>query len=61
MDFKNITFYPEFWIDAAIYAAVAVVLVLACKWIWDRKEERRLQKEMAAYQQRKDDEAREDA
>lgn len=61
MDFKNITFYPDFWIDAAIYAGVAVVLIIVSKWVWEWKEEHRLKKEMAAYQQRKEDEAREEA
>lgn len=56
MDWKNITFYPEFWIDAAIYVIVGVVLVLVSKWLWERKEERRLKKEMAQHIQQKEDE-----
>lgn len=56
MDFKNITFYPEFWIDAAIYVIVAVLLIFGSKWLWERKEARRLKKEMAEYTQRKEDE-----
>lgn len=59
MDFKNITFYPEFWIDAVIFVVIAAALVLASKCIWEWKEARRLKKEMAAYQQRKEDEAQE--
>ncbi|MBQ7850311.1 MAG: hypothetical protein IJ343_11345 [Clostridia bacterium] len=56
MDFKNITFYPEFWIDAAIYVIIGVVLVLVSKWLWEYREERRLKKEMAEYIQRREDE-----
>ena len=59
MDFKNVTFYPDFWIDAVIYVGVAVLLVFLSKWLWERREERRLKKEMAAWQQRKEDEAQE--
>lgn len=60
MDFKNVTFYPEFWIDAIIYVVIGVALALLSKVVWDWKEKRRLEKEMAAYQQRKDDEAQEE-
>lgn len=56
MDWKNITFYPEFWIDAAIYVIVGVLLVIVSKWLWERREERRLKKEMAEYIQQKEDE-----
>ena len=61
MDFKNVTFYPEFWIDAIIFVVIGASLVLLSKIVWEWKEKRSLMKEMAAYQQRKDDEAREDA
>lgn len=60
MDFENVTFYPEFWIDAIIYVVIGVALALLSKLVWDWKEKRRLQKEMAAYQQRKEDEAQEE-
>lgn len=56
MDWKNITFYPEFWIDAAIYVTVGVLLVIVSKWLWERRDERRLKKEMAEYIQQKEDE-----
>lgn len=56
MDFKNITFYPEFFVDLAIYVGVGVVLVLVSKWLWERREERRMKKEMAEYIQQKEDE-----
>lgn len=56
MDFKNVTFYPEFWIDAAIYVGVTVALVFVSKWLWEAREARRLKKEMAEYIQRKEDE-----
>ncbi len=56
MDFKNVTFYPDFWVDLLVYIVVAGLLIFLSKWLWDKKEARRLKKEMAAYQQRKDDE-----
>lgn len=60
MDFENITFYPEFWIDIIVYIVVGVALVLLSKCLWDWREERRLRKETAAWQQRRDDEARDE-
>lgn len=59
MDFKNMTFYPEFWIDMVVYIVIGVALVLLSKGVWEWKEKRRLEKEMAEYQQRRDDEAQE--
>lgn len=56
MDFKNVTFYPEFWIDAIIFAVLAVVLIFVSKWLWEWKEARRLKREMQEYIQRKEDE-----
>lgn len=59
MDFKNLTFYPEFWIDLVVFIMLGVALVLLSKGVWEWKEKRRLEKEMAEYQQRKDDESQE--
>lgn len=59
MDFKNLTFYPEFWIDLVVFIMLGVAMVLLSKGVWEWKEKRRLEKEMAEYQQRKDDEAQE--
>lgn len=60
MNFKDITFYPEIFIDAAILIAVAVGLILLSKCLWDWKENRRLKKEFAAHVQRREDEAQEE-
>ena len=59
MDFKNVTFYPEFWIDAVIFVVIAVALILLCSCLWDLREKRRQAKELAAHQQRREDEAQE--
>lgn len=59
MNFKDITFYPEFWVDAVIYVVAAAALVLLSKCLWDWREKRRLAKEFAAYQQRREDEEKE--
>ncbi|MBQ2954743.1 MAG: hypothetical protein IJE07_14530 [Clostridia bacterium] len=56
MDFKNITFYPDFWIDAVVFVVIALGLILLSKCVWEWREKRRLQKEFAAYQQRREDE-----
>ncbi len=61
MNFKNIEFYPEFWIDCVIFVFIAVLLCFVSKWIWEYKEEKRLLKESAEYQQRKEDEALEES
>lgn len=60
MDFKNVTFYPEFWADAVIYIVVALGLVLLCSCLWDWREKRRQARELAAHQQRREDEAMEE-
>lgn len=57
MDFKNITIFPELIEDAIMYVLVAVVLCLVSKAIYDWKEKRRLAKEFAEYQQKREDDA----
>lgn len=59
MDWKNIRISHDYIVDLAIYIGVAVVLILASKWLWDWREARRLRKEMAEYHQRKEEEAQE--
>ena len=59
MDFKNVTFYPEFWIDAVIFVVVAIGLLLLSSCLGELREKRRLAKEFAAHQQRREDEAQE--
>jgi len=55
-DFENITWYPQLWIDALIYLGLFVIVIVLCKLLWDWKENRRLKKVYAAYQQRRKDE-----
>lgn len=51
---------PEAMRDMVLYVLLLVVLCVISKVIYDLKEERRLKKEYAIYQQiRKDEEARE--
>lgn len=56
MDWKNIEFYPDFWIDLVMIAVVTALLVVLSKCLWDLKEGRRLKKEMKNYQLMKEDE-----
>lgn len=56
MDFKNITLYPDLIIDIVIYIVLAVLLCYFSKCLYEWKEKRRLAKEFAEYQQRKEDE-----
>lgn len=56
MDMKNITIFPELIEDVIAYILVAVLLCVVSKLIYDRKEKRRLEKEMMEYRQRKEDE-----
>lgn len=56
MDFKNITIFPELIEDAILYVLIAVGLCLVSKVIYDWKEKRRLAREFAEYQQKKEDE-----
>ena len=46
--------------DIVLYVLLLVLLCAISKVIYDLKEERRLKKEYAAYQQRREDEAMED-
>lgn len=59
MHFKDIDFYPEFWMDAIIYAIMVVVVIILSKIFWQIKENRRLKKVFAAYNQRRKDEEQE--
>lgn len=56
MDFKHITLFPELIEDALLYILLAVLLCAVTKLLYDRKEKRRLAREFAEYQQRKDSE-----
>lgn len=56
MDFKHITLFPELIEDALLYVLLAVLLCIAAKLFYDRKEKRRLAREFAEYQQSKDSE-----
>ena len=50
---------PEAQRDLLMYVLVMVLLCAISKVIYDWKENRRLKKELAAYQQRREDEERE--
>lgn len=54
MDFKHITLFPELIEDALLYVLLAVLLCIVAKLLYDRKEKRRLAREFAEYQQRRD-------
>lgn len=56
MDFENITLFPELIEDLILFIIIAVLLGLVSKIIFDWKEKRRLDKEYAEYQQRREDE-----
>ena len=58
MDFKHIKFSPEFIEDVIMYILVAVLLCLVSKAIFDWKEKKRLEKEVAEYHQMKEDETK---
>ena len=59
MKWEDINFYPELIHDAIMYvcviALICVVSAMLSKW----KEKRRLAKEFAEYQQRREDEEQE--
>ena len=59
MDWKNIEVSPDYIIDLVVFMVLAVVLIIVSKWLWEWREQRRLQKEFAVYQTLKDDEAQE--
>ena len=59
MDWKNIQISPDYIIDIVIYLVVAVALIVVSKWVWEYREKRKLQKEFAEYQLRKEEEAQE--
>ena len=59
MDWKNIEVSPDYIIDIVIYLVAAVVLIVVSKWAWEYREKRKLQKEFAEYQLRKEEEAQE--
>ena len=59
LDFENITVFPELIEDAILYVLLFVALAWGSKAVYDHREKRRLEREFAAYQQRKDDEAQE--
>ena len=56
MKWEDLNFYPELINDAIMYicviALISVISAMLSKW----KERRRLKKEFAAYQQRRQDE-----
>lgn len=54
MDFKHITLFPELIEDALLYVLLAVLLCIAAKLLYDRKEKRRLAREFAEHQARKE-------
>lgn len=56
MDWSKLEFYPDFFVDVAIYVIVAVVLIIVSKWLWEDREEIRLRKELKAWQTMKEDE-----
>lgn len=55
MDTKNITIFPELIEDAIAYVIIGVLLCVVSKLVYDWKEKRRLDKEMAEYRQMKED------
>ena len=56
MDLKNVKIYPELLQDLWRYILVLAILCVISKIVYDWKENRRLKKEFAAYQQRRADE-----
>ena len=58
MDWKNIEVSPDYIIDIVIFLVLAVVLIIVSKWLWEWREQRRLKKEFAEYQMRRDEEDR---
>lgn len=56
MDWKDIKIYPEWIQDWWKYILLMVLLGAISKVVYDWKERRRLKKEFAAYQQRREDE-----
>lgn len=56
MEWKDIKIYPEWIQDLWKYILVMVILCTISKIVYDWKENRRLKKEFAAYQQRRADE-----
>lgn len=56
MELKDIKIYPEWIQDLWKYILVMVLLCAVSKIMYDWKENRRLKKEFAAYQQRREDE-----
>ena len=59
MDWKDIKIYPEWIQDLWKYVLVLAILCTISKLVYDWKENRRLAKEFAQYQQRREDEERE--
>ena len=55
----RIEFTPDMMRDIGMYILLLVILCAVSKVIYDLKEERRLKKEFAAYQQRREDEGEE--
>lgn len=60
MDWEDIKIYPEWIQDLWKYIIVLVILCVISKLVYDWKENRRLKKEFAAYQQRRKDEEQEE-
>ncbi len=59
LEWEDIKIYPEWIQDLWKYLLVMVLLCVISKLLYDWKESRRLKKEFAAYQQRREDEERE--
>ena len=56
MDWKDINIYPELIDDTIIYVSALAVICIISAALSRWKEHRRLKKEFAAYQQRRQDE-----
>ena len=59
MKWEDINFYPELIHDVIMYVCVIVLLCIVSASISRWKEKRRLAKEFAEYQQRREDEEQE--
>lgn len=56
MKWEDINWYPEFIHDAIIYVCVLALICIVSAALSRWKERRRLKKEFAEYQQRRNDE-----
>lgn len=59
MKWEDINWYPELINDVIMYVCVIALICVISAMLFKWKEKRRLKKEFAAYQQRREDEEQE--